>query len=81
MYILDPSRRVQEIWLLSSEDPGVVILAARARPQSYQQVCIVALVAHILVDAVPTMALVVDLLLLYLSFADLESLVAATSQS
>ena len=84
MYKLDPPRRVQEVWLVSSEHPHVVILTAEYRPQSYQQGCPVALVdgdGQFVVAEGFAMALVGDLLVLYISYLALESFDLARSQS
>ena len=77
-YILEPSRRVQSFWLVSSEDPSVVIFTAQSRLQSDQQV---ALVEQILVVEAQTMYWVEGSLLVYNIFSPLEYLAAARSQS
>ena len=69
IYILDPSFRVQEFWLVSFWGPGVVILTAQSRPQSYQQVFLVAWAAQVLVVEGSDMALVGDSLIWYIRSA------------
>ena len=78
MYIPEPSRRIQEFWLVSSEDPSVVIVTAQSRFQSDQQW---ALLDPILVVDGASHFFGGGLTLLDIRFAPLEYLASARSQS
>ena len=71
--ILERSKCVQEFWLVSSEDPSVVIFTAQSRHHAYQQLAFVEQIQILVADG-QIMYVVGGSLVLYISFAPLESL-------